>query len=129
MKILSRYFIPINLLISLVVTTVLYFCNLEFVYFLFGTILALITHALMVLQNDSFYQIVKTEVVRSTIHPKKSAILWYLLRIVIIIGYLVLMIFTSDFMHSDNRLVITITFISGYLIVKLLFILTLFKRA
>ena len=129
MKILSRFFIPINLLISLVVITVLYFLNIEFIYFLLGTILALITHALMVIQNDSFYQIIKTEVGRSTIHPKKSAILWYLLRVVIIIGYLVLMIFASDFMHSDNRLVITITFISGYLVVKLLFILTLFKRA
>ena len=129
MKILSRYFIPINLLISLVVTTVLYFCNLEFIYFLFGTILALITHALMVLQNNDFFEILKAEETRLTFHPKKTAILWYLLRVLIIIGYLVLMVFLSDIMHSNDRLVIIITFVAGYLTVKILFILTLLKRA
>lgn len=129
MKILNRFFVPINLLISLIVTTVLYFCNLEFVYFLFGTILALITHALMVIQNNSFFNNMKYEQTRVTFHPKKTAFLWYLLRLVIVIGYLVLMVFLSNIMTSDDRLVIIITFVSGYLTVKLLFILTLLKRA
>ncbi len=129
MKILNRFFVPINLLISLIVTTVLYFCNLEFIYFLFGTILALITHALMVIQNNSFFNNMKYEQTRVTFHPKKTAFLWYLLRLVIVIGYLVLMVFLSNIMTSDDRLVIIITFVSGYLTVKLLFILTLLKRA
>ena len=122
-----RYFVPVSLVISAIVMTILYFCKLEFIYYLFGSIIAIITHMLMLVQNRDMYNTVSTSVGRATFHPKKSSILWYLLRLVIASGLIFLILFLANIGENPNKLQIVILLISGYLTVKISFILYLIK--
>ena len=124
---MSRFFVPIAVVISAIVMTILYFCNLHFIYYLFGSLLAIITHVLMVIQNRSMYNTISTRFGRETFHPKKSSILWYILRIVVALGLIVGIFFLGDVRNSPDSLQIVILFLSGYLTVKLLFIFFLIK--
>ena len=122
-----RFFVPISLIISAVVMTILYFCKLEFIYYLFGSIVAIITHMLMIVQNRSMYNTVSTSIGRATFHPKKSSILWYILRLVIAFGLIFLILFLANIGNNPNALQIVILLLSGYLTIKISFIFYLIK--
>ena len=122
-----RLFVPISLVISAIVMTILYFCKLEFIYYLFGSLIAIITHILMLLQNKDMYNTISTSVGRATFHPKKSSILWYVLRLVIASGLIVGICFLADIGNNPNKLQIVILLLSGYLTIKISFILYLIK--
>ena len=121
----NKYFIPIVLVIIAIVMTILYFCKLEFIYYLFGGLIGLLTHMLMLIENRSMYNTISTDIGRATFHPKKSSILWYLLRFLVVIGCIVLIAFLADLKNNPHRLQIVILLICGYLTVKILFILNL----
>jgi len=121
----NKYFIPIVLIIIAIVMTILYFCKLEFIYYLFGGLIGLLTHMLMLIENRSMYNTISTDIGRATFHPKKSSILWYLLRFLVVIGCIVLIAFLADLKNNPHRLQIVILLICGYLTVKILFILNL----
>ncbi len=121
----NKYFIPIVLIIIAIVMTILYFCKLEFIYYLFGGLIGLLTHMLMLIENRSMYNTISTDIGRATFHPKKSSILWYLLRFLVVIGCIVLIVFLADLKNNPHRLQIVILLICGYLTVKILFILNL----
>ena len=124
---MNKFFVPVALIISAIVMTILYFCKLEFIYYLFGSIIGIITHLLMVLQNRSMYNTISTSVGRATFHPRKSAILWYLIRIIIAFGLIVGIAFLADIRNNPNALQIIILVISGYLTIKILFVGYLIK--
>jgi len=124
---MNRFFVPVSLIISAIVMTILYFCKLEFIYYLFGSIIGIITHLLMVLQNNSMYNTISTRFGRETFHPRKSSIIWYLLRIVIAFGLIVGICFLADIRNNPNSLQIVILIISGYLTIKILFVGYLLK--
>lgn len=124
---MNRFFVPIAVIISAIVMTILYFCNLHFIYYLFGSLIAIITHVLMTIQNRSMYNTISTKYGRETFHPKKSSILWYVLRIVIALGLIAGIFFLGDIKNSPDKLQIVILFLSGYLTIKMLFIFFLIK--
>ena len=123
----SRFFIPIVTIILAIVMTILYFCNLKFIYYFAGGIIAIITHVLMLLQNKSMYNAISTDVGRVTFRPKKTSFLWYLLRLIVVGGLLVAVCYFSNIRSNPNRLQIVILLISGYMTVKVTFIFYLLK--
>ena len=123
----DRLFIPISLIILAIVMTILYFCKLEFIYYLLGGLVSIITHLLMKIQNKSFYNNVSTDIGRATFHPKKSSILWYLLRLVVAFGSIVGILFIAGIKDNPNKLQIVILLVSGYLTIKFMFIFYLIR--
>ena len=123
----DRLFIPISLIILAIVMTILYFCKLEFIYYLLGGLVSIITHLLMKIQNKSFYNNVSTDIGRATFHPKKSSILWYLLRLVVVFGSIVGILFIAGIKDNPNKLQIVILLVSGYLTIKFMFIFYLIR--
>lgn len=123
----SRFFIPIVTIIIAIVMTILYFCNLKFIYYFAGGIIAIITHLLMLMQNESMYNTISTDLGRVTFHPKKSSVLWYLLRLIVVGGLLAAICYFSNIQNNPNKLQIVILLVSGYMTVKLSFIFYLLK--
>ena len=122
-----RFFIPAVMLLLAIVMTILYFCDLKFIYYLAGGIVGIITHMLMMLQSKSMYNTISTDIGKATYHPRKSSILWYLLRLVIAVGAIVGICYFANIRTNPNKLQITIMIVCGYLTVKVSFILYLLK--
>ena len=98
----NSLFIPIVTIVLAIVMTILYFCDLKFIYYFAGGIIGLITHLLMVLQSKSMYNTISTDIGRATYHPKKSSILWYILRLLVAIGAIVLICYFADIRNNPN---------------------------
>ena len=116
------HFIPISLLITLVIIVILYFCKLEFLYFLYGVLLSLFSHFMMLIQNRQFYNISKNRSERQVFHPKKSSVLWYIFRIIIVGGFVALICFLSNIPNGEKSLEMVILMLSGYVFIKVIFI-------
>ncbi|MBR6071612.1 MAG: hypothetical protein IKP77_02120 [Acholeplasmatales bacterium] len=123
----ARFFIPIVTIILAVVMTILYFVNLKFIYYLLGGIIAIITHYLMLLQTNSMISTISTRVGRITFQPRKSSILWYVLRIIVAASLIAGICYFANIKDNPNKLQIVILLLSGYLTVKFSFIIYLLK--
>ena len=123
----DRLFIPISIIVLAIVMTILYFCKLEFIYYLLGGLISIVTHILMKIQNKSFYNTVSSDIGRATFHPKKSSILWYLLRLIVAFGAIVGILFMANIKDNPNKLQIIILLVSGYLTIKFMFIFYLIR--
>ena len=86
--------VPISLAVIGIVTLILFLCKQEWKYYLIGGMLGLMCHGLMVKQNARMTRMTKVDPLHTAFNPKKSAILWYALRfllvlvVFVVLGYL-----------------------------------------
>lgn len=125
MKKSNKIALLISIALLVVVSTVLALCKLLFYYYSLGFILAIITHALMLIQNKRFFRIQNNEFEKSVFSPKKDSFLWYGLRILVIALYLVGLVFLARTFNQERMLECVILTLSGFMSVKVIFILML----
>ncbi len=115
----------ITLVIIGIVTLVLFLCKQEWKYYLIGGMLGLMCHGLMVKQNARATRMMKLDPNQTAFNPKKSAILWYLLRFVLVLGiFAVLGYFAKD--KPRVELVISMLIaLAGYMTIKIVFLIVL----
>lgn len=109
----------------LITSAILALCKLLFWYYSIGAILSIITHLLMMIQNKRFLRIQSNDVEKALYSPKKDTILWYGLRILVIALVLVGLVFLAKYQNPNRMLECVILTLSGYMTVKVIFILIL----
>ena len=119
------YLFSISFLIILITSTILGVCGLLWWYYPIGATIGIITHVLMLIQNKRFFRIQNNEFEKTLFHPKKDAILWYGLRILVVVIGLALVFILARLNHSDRYLEISLMVIGGVLTIKIVFIVIL----
>lgn len=116
--------LPISLGIIAVVTIVLLICKLDWKYYLIGSMVACLTHSMMVKQTSRTEKMAKLDPEQKVFNPKKSAILWMLARVLVTVAVFAALIFMSDIKTDRNKALISIIIaVSGFMTVKIVFIL------
>ncbi len=128
---INFFVVPISIVLAGIITVVLVLTKQDWKYYLIGVLLGLMTHGMMVKQNARLVRLTKLDPNHTTFNPRKSAILWFLLRFVLVAGVLVILGLLA---RNDERPVLVIKMLvaaGGYITVKIVFIvllLTIKKR-
>lgn len=117
--------VPISLAIVAVISIILGVCQLNWVYFLIGAMVGLMNHGLMVKQNARTYRFAQLDPEHKVFKPKKSAVLWYMLRCLLFLAVFVALAFKSDISNNPNAIWDIIIGLAGYLLTKVVFIICL----
>ena len=114
--------VPITLLVSIVVTIILAICKLGWVYYLIGTMTALLNHGLLVKQTFRIERYAKLDPEGKTLNPKKTVALWSFLRALVFVGVFVSLAFKADITNDKNAIWLIITAFLGYMTLKVVLI-------
>ena len=120
--------VPITLAIVGIVTLVLFLCKQDWKYYLIGGMLGLMCHGLMVKQNARMMRMTKLDPTNTVFNPKKSTILWYLLRFgLVLVVFVVLGFLAKDKPREPiNEFVISMLIaLGGYITLKIVFLIIL----
>lgn len=127
-KILMNKLILIPSLILIIVSIILTFViDLSSLFLSLGVILALITHLLMTLQNDRFDEIMNSDIEKPTFHSGKFSLLWLLLRL-LITGVFTVLSMLLAIKFSNHLIISVVLYIVGYMVIKILYIASIFKK-
>lgn len=127
-KILMNKLILIPSLILIIVSIILTFViDLSSLFLSLGVILALITHLLMTLQNDRFNEIMNSDIEKPTFHSGKFSLLWLLLRL-LITGVFTVLSMLLAIKFSNHLIISVVLYIVGYMVIKILYIASIFKK-
>lgn len=120
--------VPITLLLVLTVTIILLVVTPKEMnlwrYYLIGSMLGLMTHGMMVKQNARISRLTKADPLFS---PKKSARLWFMLRMFLVASILVICALIAKFYEESSTETLVIKLIvalAGYMTLKIVFITT-----
>lgn len=114
--------VPISLLIITIVTIILVFTTGNgWRYYLIGGALGLLTHGLLVKESAR----IEREAKDPLFNARKTAIFWFLARMVVVIGVFIGVAFLAKKDAGDDRGMLVISLVvtlAGYLTCKLVFI-------
>ena len=114
--------VPISLLIITIVTIILVFTTGDgWRYYLIGGALGLLTHGLMVKEAARLTREAKNK----DSNPRKTAIFWFLARMIVVIGVFVGVAFLAKKGAEDDKTKLVISMVitlAGYLTCKIVFI-------
>ena len=120
--------VPITLLLVLTVTIILLVATPKdfnlWRYYLIGSMLGLMTHGMMVKQNARIRRLSKADPLFS---PKKSARLWFMLRMFLVASILVISALLAKFVENSATDVLVLKLVlalCGYMTLKVVFIVT-----
>ena len=119
--------VPITLAAVVLITIILAVCKQPWDFFLVGAMTSLLTHGLMVKQNHRATRMVQLDPDHKVFKPKKSAILWCLLRMLVMVGIFVVLGFLAN-ERGESKMDILIPLLSalgGFMILKVVFIILL----
>lgn len=117
--------VPISLLAIGIITLILFLTKQEWKFYLIGGFLGLMCHGLMVKQNARISRMTKLDPTQTVFNPKKSAILWYLLRFVLVIAVFVVLGFLAPKDPRQKFVISMLIALGGYLTIKILFFIIL----
>lgn len=113
---------PISLAILGITALILGLCGLNWTFFLIGGLLGLMSHSLMMKQNARTYRMVQVDPENKVFNPKKSAILWYLLRFALLIGVFAALVYKSDIKNNKSAIWDIVLALIAYMVTKIVFI-------
>ena len=122
---INFFVVPISFVLAIIITVVLVVTKQDWKYYLIGVLLGLMTHGMMVKQNARLVRLNKLDPNHTTFNPRKSAILWFLLRFLLVAGVLVVLGLLA---RNDERTVLVAKMLvagGGYVTVKIVFIILL----
>lgn len=122
---INFFVVPISAVLAIIITVVLVLTKQDWKYYLIGVLLGLMTHGMMVKQNARLVRLNKLDSNHTTFNPRKSAILWFLLRFLLVAGVLVVLGLLA---RNDERTVLVAKMLvagGGYVTVKIVFIILL----
>lgn len=122
---ISYLIVPITLGIVLVVALVLGLLDLAWKYYLIGAMVSLLCHGLMVKQNARLEKFAKLDPEGKVYNPKRSALLWFLLRILVTFGVFGVLILMSNIKNNPNAIIDILIALAGYMTLKIVFIVLL----
>ena len=119
--------VPITLFIVIIVTLLLVFLTPKsyelWKFYLIGSLLGLMLHGMMVKENARLKRFNKLDPEHKTFNPKKSAILWFLLRMLAFGA----VFFTMGYISKDAERIVLIvrllTALGGYMTLKIVFLI------
>lgn len=118
--------VPITLGIAILITIILAVCGQNWKFFLIGVMTSCLTHGLMVKQNHRMTRMVQLDPEHKVYKPKKSAILWLLLRMLVTFGVFGALFAMSGIKEDKMKAFISIMIaLAGYMLLKVVFIILL----
>ena len=117
--------VPITLAVVGIVTLILFLCKQDWKYYLIGGMLGLMCHGLMVKQNARMTRMTKLDPTHTTFNPKKSTILWYLLRFALVLVVFVVLGFLAKDRERKDFVISMLIALGGYMTLKIIFIIML----
>ena len=115
--------VPITLVVVGIVTVILLVCKQDWKYYLIGGFLSLLTHGLMVKQNARMTRMVKLDPEHQTYNPKKSAILWYFLRFILVLVIFAVLGYLAKDKPRNEFVISMILALVGYVTLNIIFII------
>jgi len=84
----------------------------------------------MIIQNKIIYNVSQSELDKATFRPTVSSLIWFLIKGIIIASATILIVILGDLYDDPNAIRILFIYIGGYLLIKVLFIISilLFKE-
>ena len=117
--------VPISFVLATIVLIILLVTKQDWKYYLIGVLLGLMTHGMMVKQNARLVRLTKLDPEHTTFNPKKSALLWFLLRFVLVAGVFVILALLAKDLERSVLIIKMLIALGGYVSVKLVFIVLL----
>ena len=118
--------VPITLFIVISVTLLLVFVTPKtydlWKFYLIGSLLGLMLHGMMVKENARLKRFNKLDPEHKTFNPKKSAILWFLLRMLAFGAVFFTMGYISKNAERIVLIVRLLTALGGYMTLKIVFL-------
>ena len=126
----NRFFYISACILAVIVTVILILVDLEWYYVLIGLVIGVITHIIMIIQNKIIYNVSQSELDKATFRPALSSLICFLIKGIIIASATILIVILGDLYDDPNAIRIVFIYIGGYLLIKVLFIVSilLFKE-
>ena len=117
--------VPISFVLAAIVVVVLVLTKQDWKYYLIGVLLGLMTHGMMVKQNARLVRLTKLDPNHTTFNPRKSAMMWFLLRFVLVAGVFVVLALLAKDEERMTLVIKMLVALAGYITVKVVFIILL----
>lgn len=117
--------VPITLVAVATVTIILAVLKFGWVYFLIGSLVGLMNHGLMLKQSYRMARYAELDPEGKTLNPKKTALVWYLLRVLVFVGVFVALVFKADIANDKMGIWYVVLALAGYLLCRIIFIIFL----
>ncbi len=121
----NLWVVPITLLVTIIVSLILGLTGLNWKYYLIGSLLGLMNHSIMVKQNARMVRMVQLDPDHTVFNPKKSALLWYLIRMGLFLGVFVVLVYFSNIKNDHSKIWDIVIALGGYIVMKIIFVLCL----
>ena len=122
---INFFVVPISFVLAIIVVVVLLLTKQDWKYYLIGVLLGLMTHGMMVKQNARLVRLTKLDPQHTTFNPRKSAIMWFLLRFVLVAGVFVILALLAKDLERTELVIKMLIALGGYVTVKIVFIVLL----
>lgn len=117
--------VPITILIVTIVTIILAVVKFGWVYFLIGSLVGLMNHGLMLKQSYRIQRYAELDPEGKTLNPKRTALIWYLLRVLVFVGVFIALVFKADIQNDKMGIWYVVLALAGYLLCRIIFIIFL----
>ena len=117
--------VPITLVAVATGTIILAVVKFGWVYFLIGALVGLMNHGLMLKQSYRMARYAELDPEGKTLNPKKTALIWYLLRVLVFVGVFIALVFKADIKNDKMGIWYVVLALAGYLVVRIIFIIFL----
>ncbi len=122
---ISYLIVPISIVLVAIITVILAICGQGWYYYLLGALAGLLNHGLLVKQTARIERFAKLDPEGKTLNPKKTALLWYFLRVLVFVGVFVALAFKANIAEDKNGIWLIVTALGGYLTIKVVMIICL----
>ena len=117
--------VPITLVAVTTVTVILAILRFGWVYFLIGALVGLMNHGLMLKQSYRIARYAELDPEGKTLNPKRTALVWYFLRVLVFVAVLVALVFKADIANDKMGIWYIVLALAGYLLCRIIFIIFL----
>ncbi len=121
--------VPVTILSVSIVTIILAILQFGWVYFLIGALVGLMNHGLMLKQSYRIARYAELDPEGKTLNPKKTAVVWYFLRVLVFVAVFTSLVFKADIQNDKMGIWYILLALAGYILCKIIFLIFLiFKR-
>lgn len=117
--------VPITLVAVATGTIILAVTKFGWVYFLIGALVGLMNHGLMLKQSYRMARYAELDPEGKTLNPKKTALIWYLLRVLVFVGVFIALVFKADIKNDKMGIWYVVLALAGYLLTRIIFVIFL----
>ncbi len=117
--------VPITLAFVALGTIILAILKFGWVYFLIGALVGLMNHGLMLKQSYRITRYAELDPEGKTLNPKKTALIWYLMRVLVFVAVFVALVFKADVANDKMGIWYVVLALAGYLLCRIIFIIFL----